>query len=219
MSERQRQPWTWRRLPSTFSLRSLFLMMLIASVGVYWWNDRRQMIERIEQLETTLGYTENGAWSADQATGKPDSPAATDQDTAWAPATQNNGNEWIELTYAKRTVPSAILIHEVCSGGCVYRVTGFTYWGKEVVLWQGTDPTQAGAGRGISTLQLKAALKTNRIKIYLDTKKANGWNEIDAVGLQDAKGKTIWAERAKASSSYGAGRAQFGRSGYILDVF
>src|SRR5262249_20892308 len=43
---------------------------------------------------------------------------------------------------------------------------------------------------------------TNRIKVYIESTKVPGWNEIDAVGLVDAKGKTFWAICAEASSTY-----------------
>ena len=40
-------------------------------------------------------------------------------------------------------------------------------------------------------------------KVYLDTKRVPGWNEIDAVALTDRAGARHWAEQASASSSYG----------------
>jgi hypothetical protein len=40
------------------------------------------------------------------------------------------------------------------------------------------------------------------IKLYLDSVKVAGWNEIDAVGLVDEEGKTHWATSATASSTY-----------------
>ena len=42
----------------------------------------------------------------------------------------------------------------------------------------------------------------SRIRIYLDSPKVPGWNEIDAVGLVDEKGTTHWAASARASSTY-----------------
>jgi hypothetical protein len=45
--------------------------------------------------------------------------------------------------------------------------------------------------------------KTSRVKIYLDSPRVSGWNEIDTVGLVDAAGKAQWPVNASASSSYG----------------
>jgi hypothetical protein len=57
------------------------------------------------------------------------------------------------------------------------------------------------------------AFKTNRVKLYLDSKGVPGWNEIDAVGLRESGGKTHWATSADASSTYadqgGGGRVIF----------
>src|SRR5262249_21345524 len=65
----------------------------------------------------------------------------------------------------------------------------------------GKDPS-AGKDIGVSVLPVKNAFKTARIKIYIDSKNVPGWNEIDAVGLKDDKGKMFWAVAAAASSTY-----------------
>ena len=52
------------------------------------------------------------------------------------------------LDYEKSVVPTAIVVHETLSPGAVVKVTQVPLWGKEQVLWQGTDPTPAGSGAG-----------------------------------------------------------------------
>jgi hypothetical protein len=44
--------------------------------------------------------------------------------------------------------------------------------------------------------------KTKRVKVYIDSPSVAGWNEIDAVGLRDADGKTHWAAKAEASTTF-----------------
>jgi len=39
-------------------------------------------------------------------------------------------------------------------------------------------------------------------KIYVDSRGVPGWNEIDAVGLEDKDKQVIWATEATASSTY-----------------
>src|SRR4051812_16997111 len=39
-------------------------------------------------------------WGPEQVTGEPDTPAAGDQTTAWASATPDGADEWLELEYA-----------------------------------------------------------------------------------------------------------------------
>ena len=73
------------------------------------------------------------------------------------------------------------------------KVTHVTYWGYETTLWEGADPTPVTAGRGVSRVPVSPGFKTGRIKLYFDSPTVPGWNEIDAVGIEDANKKVIWA--------------------------
>lgn len=111
-----------------------------------------------------------------------------------------------------------MLIYETFNPGAVDRVTAYDANGQEVELWSGADPTPAGKDKGISVIPLHPEFDVSRIRIYLDSPKVPGWNEIDAVGLLDATGKTHWATGATASSTY-ADRADSVPAGTIqLDV-
>jgi hypothetical protein len=142
-------------------------------------------------------------WGPEQATGAPDTwPQQGDIVTAWASKTPDGQQEWLLLEYARPVVPSEVHIYETFNPGAVVRVTAFTLGGEEVEAWKGQDPTAAGSGKGISKIRLKVKFKTNRIKVYLDSPAVQGWNEIDAVGLVDQKGKNQWATAAEASSTF-----------------
>jgi hypothetical protein len=93
----------------------------------------------------------------------------------------------------------------VYNPGAVFKVLGYTASGMEAELWAGKDPTPRDAARGVSEIALKGKLETKRIRLQIKSKDVPGWNEIDAVGLKDAKGKVHWAVGAKASSTYAAG--------------
>src|SRR5260370_25861007 len=94
-----------------------------------------------------------------------------------------------------------MLVQEACSPGAVTRATAFKLDGTEVEVWKGKDPS-AGKDIGVSVLPFKGNFKTNRIKLTIESSKVPGWNEIDAVGLKTAQGKTLWAVAAEASSTY-----------------
>lgn len=143
------------------------------------------------------------AWGPEQVTGPPDTPGAGDIQTAWASATEDGQDEWLELEYAEVIEPAVIIVHETYNPGALYRVTAFTAGGMQGELWTGKDPTPVGADRGVSQIKVEPILKTNRIRIYLKSKDVPGWNEIDAVGIKDTAGKTHWAVKATASSTYG----------------
>jgi beta-lactamase regulating signal transducer with metallopeptidase domain len=141
-------------------------------------------------------------WGPEQATGAPDTDGAGDLQTAWASRTPDGQDEWLLLEYAEPVVPREVHVYETYNPGALYRVTVFRLDGTEVEVWKGKDPTPVGSDRGVSKIPVKVNFKTNRIKIYLASKDVPGWNEIDAVGVVDAAGKTHWAKSAHASSTY-----------------
>jgi hypothetical protein len=157
----------------------------------YWyiWRD----------LKTTPKPNRN--WGPEQVTGAPDTLQAGDVATAWASRTPDDQDEWLLLEYARPVVPKEILVHETFNPGAVTRATAFRLDGTEVEVWKGKDPS-AGKDIGVSVLPVKEKFLTNRIKIYIESTKVPGWNEIDAVGLKDANGKTVWARGVEASSTY-----------------
>jgi hypothetical protein len=144
---------------------------------------------------------EKRPWGPEQATGEPDTNDAGDIQTAWASASPDDQDEWLMLEYDELIAPTAIDVYETFNPGALMRITAFKLDGEEVELWKGKDPTPAGSDKGISSVPVKANFKTNRIKIYLDSKAVAGWNEIDAVGVHD-KNKVHWAVAAEASSTY-----------------
>lgn len=142
-------------------------------------------------------------WGPEQATGAPDTwPNSGDLTTAWASETPDGQREWLELTYKDAVRPAAVLIYETYNPGAVDRVTGYDANGKEVELWSGADPTPTSSDKGISVIPLHPDFDLTRIRIYLDSPRVKGWNEIDAVGLLDTSGTAHWAASATASSTY-----------------
>jgi hypothetical protein len=158
----------------------------------YWyiWRDR------------TADQKPKRGWGPEQATGEPDTNMAGDIVTAWASQTQDDQDEWLMLEYAEPIQPTAVLVYETYNPGALVRVTAFRLDGEEVELWKGQDPTTPDNEMGVSEIPVKAKFKTNRIKLYIDSKSVPGWNEIDAVGLRDKDQKMHWAVAADASSTY-----------------
>src|SRR5262245_28626382 len=66
------------------------------------------------------------AWGPEQATGAPDSPGAGDQASAWASATEDDDDEWLELEYAAPVVAESALIYEVFNPGAVFKIVGYS---------------------------------------------------------------------------------------------
>lgn len=141
-------------------------------------------------------------WGPEQAAGAPDTPEAGDYETAWASLSQDDSDEWLQLSYHQPVEAVAALIHESHNPGAVGRVVAFDQQGGEVVAWEGADPTSRDAGRGVSVIPFRQAVVTATVRIDLNSASVPGWNEIDAVGLIDAQGNTHWAASATASSTY-----------------
>jgi hypothetical protein len=189
-----KQPWLWLR----FRIITILLLIAIAALSLAWWRDHQLLSMQIYQLTHP-----NTGWDTSQATGPPNTTGPGDITTAWASATPDGQQEWLILEYNSSVVPKAILVHETYNPGAVVKASHVPRWGKEQVLWEGTDPTPTSAGAGVSRLPVTTSVRTGRIKLYIDSPAVAGWNEIDAVGLEFGNGQVIWAETAAASSSYG----------------
>ncbi len=142
------------------------------------------------------------AWGPEQATGAPDTLRAGDIMTAWASHSPDQQAEWLRLDYAKPVNVRRVAVYETYNPGALNRVTATTEDGREVTLWEGTDPTTPGSGKGVSQLEVKDPVLTQSITLHLDSPRVMGWNEIDAVSLEDAQGEVHWATGAHASSTY-----------------
>ena len=142
------------------------------------------------------------SWGPEQAIGEPDTPEAGDLATAWASASEDDQDEWLQLDYGAPIRTVAVIVHESYNPGALNRITMVRPDTEEVDLWRGEDPTPASRDHGVSIIPLKEPVDAAKIRLYLASTKVPGWNEIDAVGLIDSIGKTHWATGATASTTY-----------------
>jgi hypothetical protein len=139
-------------------------------------------------------------WSPEQATGAPDTERAGDIPTAWASLNPDDGAEWLRVDFDQVVTISEVRIRESFNPGAVSKVAAILQDGKEQVLWEGFDPTIDAPGDFV--VQAEGDVVSKSIKIYLETTRKEGWNEIDAVELVGKNGKRQWASHASASSTY-----------------
>jgi hypothetical protein len=188
-----KQPWQWIR----FRITTILLLIAIVAMALAWRRDHEELSRELYQLRNP-----GPNYEAAQATGPPNSSTG-DASTAWCHLTSDGQQEWLVLEYEQTIMPKAIVVHENLSPGALRRATHFPKFGIEKTLWEGNDPTPAGSTSGVSRLPTYSGIKTNRIKLYLDSPAVPGWHEIDAVGIvYGADNKVIWATSATASSSY-----------------
>jgi hypothetical protein len=182
-----------------FRISTVLLLMAVLAILLAWRRDHKQLSAEVYKLKYP---NRNGSFSASQATGAPNTNLAGDSGTAWASETPDGSSEWLELEYNEAIVPTTIVVHESFNPGAILKITHVPYWGSEKTLWERGGPATPGSGLAVSRLPVAAKIKTGHIKIYLDSQAVPGWNEIDAVGLEDANKKIIWATEATASSTW-----------------
>jgi hypothetical protein len=145
------------------------------------------------------------AWGPEQAAGAPDTFEAGDISTAWASREQDAGEEWLKLDYENAVDVAEVRVRETHNPGAVSKITALLANGNEVVLWEGVEPA-ADAPVEMS-FQIPSAVNAKSVKVYLDTARVPGWNEIDAVELIGRDGSRQWAKQSSASSTYAEPRA------------
>lgn len=142
------------------------------------------------------------AWHELQATGAPnvENPSNDDQ-RAWAPASADGGQEWIELSYSPARHANRVTIHETSIAGGVVEVEVMEEGGAWRSVFRGEDPLAAAGPFEIRFATSDGPVA--RVRVTLDTARRRGWEEIDAVELSGPRG-SAWASHAVASSRYGS---------------
>lgn len=143
-------------------------------------------------------------WGPEQATGKPDTRGYGDLPTAWATQSPDGGEEWLELSYEEAKPIQKIRAYCTFNPGALVKVTTLQADGQEAVFWEGEQPVKDEVDVFEVTAKGEAPV-SQKIKLYFNTKKKSGWNEIDAVEVVATDGSGLWAKEAKASSFYGEG--------------
>ena len=154
-------------------------------------------------------------WSAQQLLGEPDVyPAYGDSGFAWAPATMNGGLQWVEVGFLEAVYVEHVEIYETFTPGTIVKVELIDEMGGMHLIWEGIGGSAATTARIFSLKNTLVTVPCNGVRVTLDTDSAQGWNEIDAVGIigsydspwpqsQGENNRAIqWASRAQASSQY-----------------
>jgi hypothetical protein len=151
-------------------------------------------------VEPTAPTQPKRSWGPEQAAGAPDTHTAGDVSTAWASREPDAGLEWLRLDYERLVEVAQIRVRETYNPGAIAKVVAILESGVEMVLWEGVEPTvEAPIEMEFNTA---GGAYARFIKLYLDTARVAGWNEIDAVELIGRDGTRQWAKSASASSTY-----------------
>ncbi len=191
-----------RRLMTAISLVALLVATFVPDS---WVQGEVVVVEEVRLVRARLVRPEASSkrsWGPEQVEGAPDTPGSGDSPTAWASLSQDGQEEWLVCEYAQPVEPRAVVVHASYNPGALIRVSAFNAAGDEVVAWEGEDPTPKSSPRGVSVIPVKLKFPVQRIKVTLDSQGVSGWNEIDAIGLEDKAGKPHWATKVETSTTY-----------------
>ncbi len=120
-------------------------------------------------------------YSAEQATGAPDTPECGDIETAWA-SEDSDGVDWLEVRFATAVVPTEINIYETHSPGFITKVEVRDEAGLYHTVWEGMPREVEECPRVFAVPVGGVGARVHTVRISLD--QTDGyWNEIDAVEL------------------------------------
>ncbi|HWN95478.1 MAG TPA: hypothetical protein VNT99_10630 [Methylomirabilota bacterium] len=165
-------------------------------------------VEQTQVLEGGVSNVIKRSWGPEQAAGEPDTFQAGDISTAWAPLEQDGGEEWLKLDYEHAVDIAEVRVRETYNPGAISKVTAFLANGTEVVLWEGVEPPSQAPVE--MSFQVPSNVNAQSVKVYLDTTRVPGWNEIDAVQLIGRDGSKQWARHVSVSSTYAQARTARG---------
>ena len=144
-------------------------------------------------------------YGAEQLIGPPNTMQPGDFSTAWASKTSDSSTEWILVEYEDAISIKEIAIYETYNPGAVTKVSAIDSTGAESVVWTAEVDRSVSELKRILRVDLEKSIETKLLKIYIDSPRVGGWNEIDTVAIRDKHGELHWPIRADASSSYASG--------------
>jgi len=162
--------------------RRIRLQQIVKDMGSITYDKKGRLQQWAVAAKASTEYS-NPNWAAQQATGAPDTPLAGDYSTAWAPKGTQVGMQWLELTYSHAVVAQTVGVVETYNPGAVRKLEARDAAGKLVLLWEGKDSTRQAPATFEIDIPAAKQLRTQVIRITLDTNAVNSYNEIDAVRL------------------------------------
>jgi len=167
---------------------------------------RRAAEEAAKALAERNKGPQAASYAGGKATGPPDAGEhGGDSSNAWCAGPRSDANQWLKLSYAKSVEIKELAIHETYATGALSRVVAVMPDGKEKVIWSGTEPVEKPPVQRI--VQVPPGVRSDQIRIELDTTRTSTWQEIDAVEMIGRDGSRQWAKQAEGSSYWGGNNA------------
>jgi hypothetical protein len=120
-------------------------------------------------------------WSAKQATLQPNSAGCEDEGFAWA-SLSSATEEWLELKFQQSVRPTEIQIYEVLGVSSIVKVEVKDQAGAYHIVYAG-QPGRQTCPRVLTLPITGVSIAVNAVRLSIDQRTLNDWNEIDAVKL------------------------------------
>jgi hypothetical protein len=130
---------------------------------------------------TASSQYEPDYWSPVQATGAPNVTSCDEESNAWASAGPDL--DWLELKYQIPVRPTEIQIHEVWAPGSIVKVEVKDTLGAYHTVYTATPQRDAGCLRTLRIPVTTFTEPVTTVRLTVDQRITNDWNEIDAVRL------------------------------------
>lgn len=171
------------RRKSLVMLFVIILLIISGAMSVLAQDEEGTVLRQWASFAQASSEYTGDAWSAEQATGAPDTINCEDAETAWASET-GQGEEALILFYDTPVIPAQINIYQNLGRGAIIGVEVIPDGseGETIAIEDSADPGTDCPG--IFTLNLPDDLGLIMgVIILLDESLVEGWNEIDAVEL------------------------------------
>lgn len=123
-------------------------------------------------------------WSANEATGAPNTNTCGDITTAWASATPDGQREFLVLGYSTPQNVASIIVRETYNPGAVdtiyLRNASNGSWN---MVFSQTAASVAVCPRNFMVNITPTSYLVNAVRLAINSPAVLGWNEIDAVGI------------------------------------
>jgi hypothetical protein len=121
-------------------------------------------------------------WSAEQATGAPDTYSCGHQSSAWV-SRNPYGTDWLLLTYEQPVIPSTIVIYQTYNPGAIFLVELVDEAGKSITVYSAPPHIVSQCPFNLEIEVKDVNTPVRSVRVTLNQANTAGWNEIDAVQL------------------------------------
>jgi len=136
------------------------------------------LIEQYASSASASSQWTSGDWSANQATGAPNTSSCGDIKTAWAPLPKGSDPEWLQANFTTPVNATGLTVYETYNSGFISQIDLIDTSGTYHTIFTGSDNT--GCPGEFSLSFEKTSYLVSGVKIYTQH---NSWEEIDAVKL------------------------------------